>query len=216
MTTRGRCGQYAPVSADSPDPDHSPARPVASDIARRLGQRPIVLIGMMGAGKSSIGKRLAARLGLTFCDADTEIEKAANATISEIFEQHGEPYFRAGERRVILRLLTEGPRVVATGGGAFMDPETRAAVKATGIAIWLNADVEVLVARVRRRTNRPLLRGGDPEEIIRRLLAERNPVYAEAPIHILSREVSHDTVIDELLGALDAWLDAHPAGANHG
>jgi shikimate kinase len=214
LTAAARCGQYAPVSTetieDNPSPEHLVT---AAGIARRLGGRPIVLVGMMGAGKSSIGKRLASRLGLPFCDADTEIERAANQTIPEIFEQHGEAYFRAGERRVILRLVAEGSRVIATGGGAYMDPETRAAIAAAGIAIWLNADLEVLLARVRRRGNRPLLKNGDPEETLRRLIAERYPVYAGAPIHVKSREVSHETVIEEVMGALDAWLDQNPPPA---
>lgn len=205
-----------PVSTETVEDNPSPERLVtAAGIARRLGRRPIVLVGMMGAGKSSIGKRLAARLGLPFCDADTEIEKAANQSIPEIFEQHGEAYFRAGERRVILRLVAEGSKVIATGGGAYMDPETRAAITNTGIAIWLNADLDVLLSRVRRRSNRPLLRNGDPEETLRRLIAERYPVYAEAPIHVKSREVSHETVIDEVLTALDGWLDAHHDPAPH-
>lgn len=192
-----------------------PPRPSA--LVARLAGRPIVLIGMMGAGKSSIGKRLAVRLGLAFKDADAEIEAAANATIDEIFDQYGEDYFRSGERRVIQRLLGDGPVVVATGGGAFVDPDTRKAICETGIAIWLKADFEVLMARVRRRSNRPLLRGPDPEGTMRRLVEERYPAYEEAPIHILSREVSHDVVIEELLIALDRYLNDHPAtdaGAN--
>lgn len=169
-----------------------------------------MLVGMMGAGKSSIGKRLAGRLGLPFLDADTEIERAANATIEEIFAQHGEAYFRSGERRVILRLLGEGPLVLATGGGAYMDPETRTAIAEEGIAIWLKAEFDVLLARVRRRSNRPLLKGPDPEGTLRRLIEIRYPVYAEAPIHVMSREVAHDTVIEELLAALDTYLDLNP------
>lgn len=177
------------------------------DIVRRLGARPIVLIGMMGAGKSSIGKRLAARLALPFYDADTEIERAANASIEEIFERHGEAYFRSGERRVILRLLSDGPHVLATGGGAYLDAETRAAINADGIPIWLKADFDVLLSRVRRRSNRPLLKGPDPEGTLRRLMEQRYPVYAEAPIHVTSREVAHDTVMGELLEALRGYLD---------
>jgi shikimate kinase len=180
-------------------------------LVARLAGRPIVLIGMMGAGKSSIGKRLAVRLGLTFKDADAEIEAAANGTIEEIFEQYGEEYFRAGERRVIQRLLGDGPVVVATGGGAFVDPDTRKAICDTGIAVWLKADLDVLMARVKRRSNRPLLKGPDPEGTLRRLVEERYPIYEEAPIHILSREVSHDVVIEELLIALDRYLNEHPA-----
>lgn len=224
---KARCGAGATKAAGSLDgawargntravnemtePLPAPTDPTLSrDIVRRLGARPIVLIGMMGAGKSSIGKRLAARLGLPFYDADVEIERAANATIEEIFEQHGEAYFRSGERRVILRLLGDGPHVLATGGGAYVDPETRAAVNADGIPIWLKADFDVLLSRVRRRSNRPLLKGPDPEGTLRRLIDARYPVYAEAAIHVVSREVAHDTVIDELLQALDAYLDDHP------
>ena len=165
---------------------------------------------MMGAGKSSIGKRLAVRLAVPFMDADSEIETAANATIEEIFEQYGEEFFRSGERRVIQRLLGGGPAVVATGGGAFVDPETRKAICDTGIAIWLKADLEILLARVRRRSNRPLLQGPDPEGTMRRMVEERYPVYEQAPIHIHSREVSHDVVIEELLVAVDHYLDEHP------
>lgn len=201
------------VTSERPAPPTETPLPVppTGGLVARLGRRPIVLIGMMGAGKSSIGKRLGARLGLPFFDADAEIERAANATIDEIFERHGEAYFRSGERRVILRLIGEGPEVLATGGGAYMDPETRAAINTTGIPIWLKAEPEVLLARVRRRSNRPLLRGPDPEAIVRRLVDERYPVYAEAPIHVLSREVAHDIVIDELLIALDVFLRARAA-----
>jgi len=175
-------------------------------IVRRLGGRTIVLVGMPGAGKSSIGRRLAARLGLPFVDADTEIEQAANATIAEIFETHGEVYFRDGERRVIQRLLDGTPKVLATGGGAFISPETRASVRGDGLSIWLKADRDVILQRVRRRSNRPLIKAGDPEAVIDRLLAERSPVYAEADIHIQSREVAHDVVIGDILAALDGWL----------
>lgn len=186
-----------------------PPRPSA--LVAALAGRPIVLIGMMGAGKSSIGKRLAVRLGIPFKDADSEIEEAANATIEEIFENHGEDFFRSGERRVIQRLLGEAPVVVATGGGAFVDLDTRKAINDAGIAIWLKADLEVLLARVRRRSNRPLLKGPDPEGTMRRLVEERYPAYEEAPIHIHSREVSHDVVIEEVLLSLDRYLADHPA-----
>jgi len=188
-----------------------PPRPSA--LVAALAGRPIVLIGMMGAGKSSIGKRLAVRLGIPFKDADNEIEEAANTTIEEIFENHGEAFFRSGERRVIQRLLGEAPVVVATGGGAFVDLDTRKAINDAGIAIWLKADLEVLLARVRRRSNRPLLKGPDPEGTMRRLVEERYPAYEEAPIHIHSREVSHDVVIEEVLLSLDRYLADHPAPA---
>lgn len=209
LTERERAAIPVPVTEmTEPMPVADPI--LSRDIVRRLGSRPIVLIGMMGAGKSSIGKRLAAKLGLSFVDADTEIERAANATIEEIFEQHGEAYFRSGERRVILRLLGEGPQVLATGGGAYIDPETRAGINRDGIAIWLKADLDVLLSRVRRRSNRPLLKGPDPEGTMRRLIEVRYPIYAEAQIEVLSREVAHDTVIDELLQALDLYLGLYP------
>jgi shikimate kinase len=164
------------------------------------------MVGMMGAGKSSIGRRLASRLGMAFADADSEIEQAANASIPEIFETHGEAYFRDGERRVIQRLLDGPPKVLATGGGAFIQPETRAAIRRNTISIWLKADRELLLSRVRRRGNRPLLKTGDPGETIDRLIAERYPVYAEANIHIQSRDVAHDAVIDDILTALADYL----------
>jgi shikimate kinase len=176
-------------------------------VSRLLAGRTIVMVGMMGAGKSSIGRRLASRLGMPFTDADTEIEQAANATIPEIFESHGEAYFRDGERRVIQRLLDGPPKVLATGGGAFINPETRGAIAAKAISIWLKADRDLLLARVKRRSNRPLLKDGDPAVIIEQLIAERYPVYAEADIHIQSRDVAHDVVIDDILAALVDYLD---------
>ena len=181
----------------------------ADTVRRNLGRRAVVLVGMMGAGKTSIGRRLAARLDLPFVNADQEIEAAANATISEIFARHGEGYFRDGERRVIQRLLDGEPKILATGGGAFMSAETRAAIAAAGVAVWLQADLDVLLARVRRRSDRPLLQNGDAEETMRRLLAERDPVYAEAPIHIRSREVAHERVVTEIVSELADYL-AHP------
>jgi shikimate kinase len=189
------------------------AEPDEARVMRRLGGRTIVMVGMMGAGKSSIGRRLAARLGLPFVDADTEIEQAANATISEIFETHGEAYFRDGERRVIQRLLDGNPKVLATGGGAFINPETRAAIRAAGVSIWLKVDRELILHRVKRRSNRPLLKTADPGAVIDRLLAERNPIYAEADIHVQSRDVAHDVVIADILNALDGWLSHHAVEA---
>jgi shikimate kinase len=183
----------------------------AARLVQRLGDRPIVMVGMMGAGKTSVGKRLAARLGLPFVDADSEIEAAANATIPEIFERYGEPYFREGERRVIRRLLAGPAKVLSTGGGAYINDETRAAISERGIAVWLKADLDVLMARVRRRSNRPLLKTADPEEVMRKLMAERSPIYAEAPIHIASREVAHDLVVDEIIAALARHLESEAA-----
>ena len=156
-------------------------------------------------------RRLAARLALPFVDADSEIEQAANATISEIFDRHGEAYFRDGERRVIRRLLDGAPKVLATGGGALMQPETRAAIKENAISIWLKADRDLILSRVKRRSNRPLLKTGDPEAVIDQLMAERHPVYAEADIHIQSRDVAHDVVIDDILAALADHLDREVA-----
>ena len=167
-----------------------------------LGARSIVLVGMMGAGKSSVGRRLAARLGLPFVDADNEIEAAAGMTIPDIFAKHGEPYFRSGEARVIARLLDGGPQVLATGGGAFMNAETRAAIAAKGISVWLKADADTLLRRLRRRNDRPLLMTDDPAATLRGLITQRYPVYAEAQFTIHSRDVPHDRIVDEIVAAL--------------
>jgi len=164
--------------------------------------RTIVLVGLMGAGKSAIGRRLAARLNLPFVDADREIESAAGCTIEDIFERYGEPAFRAGERRVILRLLAEPVHVLATGGGAFIDAEIRAAVKAQGISIWLRADLDLLLRRVSRRTDRPLLKRGEPREILVRLMAARHPIYAEADVVVDSLDGPPDAVVDAVIAAL--------------
>jgi shikimate kinase len=182
------------------------AEPTEAKVARLLAGRTLVLVGMMGAGKSSIGRRLASRLGLPFVDADNEIELAANASIPEIFDRHGEAYFRDGERRVIQRLLDGEPKVIAAGGGAFIQPETRKAIQKNAISIWLMADRDLLLSRVKRRSNRPLLKDGDPAKTIERLIAERYPVYAEADIHVQSRDIAHDIVIDDLLVALADYL----------
>ncbi len=167
-----------------------------------LGRRSIVLVGMMGAGKSSIGRRLAARLGIPFVDADAEIEKAAGMTIAEIFSAHGESYFRAGEARVIARLLEGGPQVLATGGGAFMNADTRAAIQQKGVSVWLRATIEVLLRRIKRRSDRPLLQDVDPAETLTRLIKERYPIYAEADLAVESREITHDVIVDEIIGGL--------------
>jgi shikimate kinase len=169
-----------------------------------LGRRSIVLVGMMGAGKSSVGRRLAGRLGLTFVDADGEIEAAAGMSIAEIFSAHGEAYFRSGESRVIARLLEGGPQVMATGGGAFMNPDTRAAIRAKGVSVWLKADYDVLLRRVKRRSDRPMLKTADPAETLKRLMAERNPVYAEADVTLHSRDAPHEAIVSEAIAALAA------------
>src|SRR3982751_1532026 len=178
-----------------------------------LGRRSVVLVGMMGAGKSSVGRRLAARLGIPFVDADVEIEKAAGMTISEIFAAHGEPDFRAGETRVIARLLESGPQVLATGGGAFMNADTRAAIRIKGISVWLRATLDVLNRRIKRRGDRPLLKGADPVETLRKLIEERDPIYAEADLTVESRDVPHETIVDEILEGLRGLItpdDAAP------
>ncbi len=180
-----------------------------------LGSRSIVLVGLMGAGKSSIGRRLAHRLGLPFVDADTEIEKAADLTIPEIFEKHGEPYFRAGEVRVVARILDSGPQVLATGGGAYMNPETRARIRERGISLWLKAELDVLMKRVKRRGDRPLLKADDPQAVLKRLMDERYPVYAEADLTVVSREASHDEVVEDVIAALASHVRPSPDRGSH-
>lgn len=182
-------------------------------IVAALGRRSVVLVGMMGAGKSSVGRRMALRLGIPFVDADTEIEKAAGMTISDIFAVRGEAEFRAGEARVILRLLEGGPQVVATGGGAFLNPDTRAAISAKGVSVWLRAEFDVLMKRIRRRHDRPLLKTADPAATLRKLIEEREPVYALADLTVQSREVTHDRIVDEIVSALAGHVGAACAGS---
>lgn len=177
-----------------------------AEIRQSLGQNSLVLIGLMGAGKSAVGRRLAASLNLPFTDADSEIEAAAGQSIGEIFAEHGETYFRTGERKVIARLLENGPQVLATGGGAYMDPDTRAAVKERGISIWLKANLRVLMKRVGRRDKRPLLQVDNPETVMKKLMAERNPVYAQADITVESKEAPHDVMVGSIIDALSARL----------
>jgi shikimate kinase/3-dehydroquinate synthase len=178
----------------------------AGRVAAALSGRSVVLVGMMGAGKTSVGKRLAAKLGLPFVDADAEIEAGAQLTISEIFERFGELYFRDGERKVIARLLNGGPLVLATGGGAFMNATTRQNIAKYGVSIWLKPSFDILLARVRKKSNRPLLKTADPEQTLRRLLEERTPTYALADLTIESLDGSHDAVVDAILRRLDATL----------
>jgi shikimate kinase len=182
-------------------------------IAAALGQRSVVLVGMMGAGKSSIGRRLAARLGIAFVDADAEIETAAGMTIPDIFATRGEADFRAGEARVIARILDSGPQVLATGGGAFMNEATRAAIAAKGISVWLRAEFDVLMRRIKRRQDRPLLKTDDPGATLRRLLAERDPVYATAELSVQSRDVPHEKIVDEIIEGLGDRLGVPVAAA---
>jgi shikimate kinase len=167
----------------------------------RLDQ-PVVLIGMMGVGKSTVGRLLAAQLGVGFVDTDEEIEKAADLSVTEIFERFGEEYFRDGERRVIARLIGEGPRVIATGGGAFINEQTRALIKEKCHSVWIDAEMDVLVARVSRRGHRPLLIGRDPREVLVGLFEKRAPIYAEADFHVRSDAAPHGNTVEQILKAL--------------
>lgn len=182
-------------------------RDIIDKVRQALGRRSLVLVGLMGCGKSSIGRRLATRLSLPFTDADEEIERVAQKTISEIFADHGEPFFRDREARVIARLLASGPQVLATGGGAFITPETRTKIREEGLSIWLRAELPVLLRRVGKRDTRPLLKGSEPEVVMRRLMDARYPVYAEADLTVESRDVPHDFIVTEIVEA----LARHPA-----
>jgi shikimate kinase len=177
----------------------------AQEIKDRIGDRPVVLIGLMGAGKSSIGRRLADKLDLPFVDADHEIEVAAGKSIPEIFADHGEEYFREGERRVIARLLENGAQVLATGGGAYMNDETRSLIEARGISVWLRAELPLLMRRVQKRSDRPLLKNGNPEQVMKELMAKRYPVYARADVTVESRDVQHTQMVNEVIKGLSSW-----------
>lgn len=179
----------------------------AGAIRSLLGTRTVVLVGLMGAGKSTIGRRVAAMLGLPFKDADTEIEAVSRMTIAELFEAYGEAEFRDLERRVILRLLDDGPMVLATGGGAWMNAETRASVAQAGFSVWLNAEIDVLMERVSRRQNRPLLKNADPRGVMLRLMEERYPVYALADLHLMTRDEKKEVVAEELISLLARHLE---------
>ncbi len=172
---------------------------------QRLGTHPIVLVGLMGAGKTSVGRRLAEKLGIPFIDADHEIEAAAGKSIAEIFADHGEPYFREGERRVIQRLISNGAQVLATGGGAYMNDETRARIQEHGISVWLKASLPLLMKRVMKRQDRPLLKTEDPEAVMRALIEKRYPVYAQADVTVESRDVQHGQMVNDVIRALAQW-----------
>ncbi|MGH7072655.1 MAG: shikimate kinase [Stellaceae bacterium] len=176
-------------------------------------RRTVALVGLMGAGKSSIGRRLAQELTLPFIDADIEIEEAAGQSIEEIFTRHGEVFFRDGERRVVARLLEGPPHVLAAGGGAFMDPETRRLMEDHAITIWIKADIDILLARVARRNNRPLLKGGDPRQVLARLIAERHPIYAEAALSIDSGDGPPEEMVQRIMTLLREYCAAHPETA---
>ena len=195
----------------APSGEAEPARdPRITALTAALGSRSIVLVGLMGSGKTSTGRRLAHRLGLGFVDADAEIEAAAGMSIADIFARHGEPYFRDGERRVMARLLDAGPRVVATGGGAFLNEETRARIAKHGISVWLKADPDVLWRRVRKRSHRPLLHGPDPETTLRALLEQRYPVYARADITVMSHEGPQEATVEEMISGIEFFLRFSP------
>ncbi len=179
------------------------------DIRHWLGGRSIVLVGLMGAGKTTIGRRLARRLGLAFTDADTEIELAAGKSIPEIFADHGEAHFREGERKVIARLLDGEPQVLATGGGAYMNGQTRAVIAEKAVSVWLRAEKALLMKRVRRRSNRPLLNTDDPDAVMARLIEERYPVYAEADVTVDSRDAPHEAIVSDVVRALGARARAN-------
>lgn len=191
-----------------------PRRSIAKEVEtvkQLLDGRSIVLVGLMGAGKSTIGRRLAQKLDLAFVDADAEIEQAAGKSVQDIFRDHGEASFREGERRVIARLLESGPQVLATGGGAFMNEETRNNISSRGIAVWLRADIELLMKRVRRRDNRPLLKADNPEEVMQTLIEQRYPVYGRADIIVESRDVPHSSIVSDVIRALAAYQRAQKA-----
>jgi shikimate kinase len=201
--TMARCIAVAAMNGDMKiQPPGAAADPAA--LRALAARRPITLVGLMGAGKSSVGKRLALRLGLPFVDADTEIEAAAGLAVAEIFERFGEAHFRDGERRVIARLIDGTPKVIATGGGAFMADDTRALILERTHAVWLDADVPTLVERVRRRGHRPLLKGRDPGTVLAELAAVRGPVYALAPIRVASGKGPHSETVEAIVAALAA------------
>ena len=200
------------VMQDPAEPSFAPSGHDKAVLAR-LGERSLVLVGMPGSGKSSVGRRLALGLGLAFVDADTEIEVAAGMSITDIFAVHGEPQFRSGEARVITRLLEGGPQVLATGGGAFMNANTRACIAAKGISVWLKAEADVLLRRIKRRNDRPLLQT-DPANTLASLMAQRDPIYTLADITVESRDVPHSVIIEEIIAGLSLHLATAP-GASH-
>jgi shikimate kinase len=177
----------------------------AESVRQRLGAHPIVVVGLMGAGKTSVGRRLAEKLSIPFVDADHEIEAAAGKSIPEIFADHGEAYFREGERRVIQRLIGNGAQVLATGGGAYMNDETRARIQEHGVTVWLKAPLPLLMKRVMKRQGRPLLQNDDPEAVMRRLIEKRYPVYGLADVTVESRDVQHGQMVNDVIRALALW-----------
>jgi shikimate kinase len=188
----------------------------AADLIERLRGRPIVFVGLMGAGKTAIGRRVATVLGLPFADSDHEIEAASRMTVPDLFEKYGEEEFRALEQRVISRLIGEGLRVLATGGGAYMNADTRAAIRAHAVSVWLKADLDTLMGRVMKKQNRPLLKSDDPRAVMERLMAARYPVYAEADITVGTRDERRETIAEEVIAAVAAYLRDEEAARRHG
>ena len=195
------------MSAQTPEKNNQPLEAGDSQVVEALGERTIVLVGLMGAGKTTVGRRLAARLQLPFVDADAEIERAAGKSIPEIFEDHGEEAFRDGEKRVIARILEKGPQVLATGGGAYMDEDTRTAIATHGISLWLKANTALLLKRVSRRGGRPLLKQGNPKKILNDLVEKRYPVYGHADITVESKDVPHQQIVQLIVEALSEHLE---------
>jgi len=199
-----------PLNSSEPDkaklPNDLAIKEIAADVKQLLNGRSLVFVGIMGVGKSTIGRRVARLLNLAFVDADAEIEQAADLNIAEIFEKYGEPYFRTGERKVIERVLNQGQQVLATGGGAFMDPETRKNIAANAISLWLDADIDLIMQRVSRRKTRPLLQNPNPRKIIEDLMEARNPVYAKADCRFVSHDVSRDIIAVEIVEQLNKEL----------
>jgi shikimate kinase len=187
----------------------------ARGLAERLGNRPIVLVGLMGAGKTAIGRRVASSLRLPFVDSDHEIEAASRMSVPELFEKYGEHEFRALEQRVIARLLHDGARVLATGGGAFMNAETRAAIREAAVSVWLKADLDTLMGRVTRKQNRPLLKAENPRAVMEKLMQLRYPVYAEADVTVQTRDERREVIADEVIAAVDAFLRGQDAEQAH-
>ncbi len=175
-------------------------------VRARIGTRPIVLVGLMGAGKTSVGRRLAQILNMPFADSDHEIEAVSRMSVPELFEAYGETEFRALEQRVVTRLVTGSSAVIATGGGAYMNADTRAVIRAHAVSVWLNADLDTLMERVSRRTNRPLLKAPDPRAVMRKLIADRYPIYAEADITIVSRDARHSVIAGEIMEAIERLI----------
>ncbi|HEY4199074.1 MAG TPA: shikimate kinase [Devosiaceae bacterium] len=188
---------------------------IQEELVASLGGRPLVLVGMMGAGKTTVGRRIANKLGRLFVDSDEEIEKAANMTIEEIFAAHGEGEFRAGEARVISRLMREDNIVLATGGGAFVNAETRELIKACAVSVWIKADFELLFARVSRRSNRPLLKTANPRQSLKTLIDARYPIYAEADVTVISKDVPQDVVANEVIERVATYLSTPGTETHH-